>query len=182
MRDEESRGGHRRRSGRGAKRGGARLAAALALAAGAVGCLQLGFPRVHVAVASPAGDVTAEVRNAPSIDPPQQSLWLRYAGGRSVELRRLAGDQDWCHTVVWSADGERVAFLIQDVEAAVYEASSGREIAALELAPRDAYPPTERIAQLEFAEAGDALVFRRCERAGESCGEVERSGLPTAGT
>jgi hypothetical protein len=54
---------------------------------------QLGFPRVPVRAVSPDGRHVAFVRNHPSVDPPDQTLWLGDANGDAKEVARLAGSK-----------------------------------------------------------------------------------------
>lgn len=57
---------------------------------------QWGFPRVPVRAASPDGRFVAYVKNHPSTDPPDQTLWLQSPTGRDASL---------------SADGSAITFL-----------------------------------------------------------------------
>jgi len=128
-----------------------------------------GLPRVAIEVASPDGTRAAIVQNHPSIDPPSQSLWISGPEG-AFPLRRLAEDQQWCDTAVWAADGTRVAFLVNGVEADVYDVASKREIARHDLVSRGDDPPRRIVRDLRFSSDGKALGFRHCDRrSGADC-------------
>jgi hypothetical protein len=126
---------------------------------------QLGLPATPVSASSPDGSLTAYVRNHPSIDPPSQSLWLRLADGREVELAQLAEDQDWSNVIVWSADGTRVGFLVQDSRLALADANAGRIVGWTILVEdhRD-YPTAELVKDLSLSADGREASYRVCRR------------------
>ena len=141
-----------------------------------VGCSaeQLGIPRVQIEVRSPSGGHVARVSNHPSIDPPSQSLWVQTQGGDAVQVRRLAEDQDWCDTIVWSADSTRVAFLVQDAYLVLVDAFSGQVVFERWLIEaRGAYPPHEVVEDLLLSEDGSMATFKRCSRRSGTCSEPE---------
>ena len=144
------------------------LIAFLALAAGCSRS-QLGLPQVALAVDSPDGGYRAVVRNHPSIDPPRQSLWLERVSGGRQGLRDLAEDQDWCDQAVWTADGRRVAFVVQGIELLVFSVPDGELVQRSDLQPDGPYPPSLRVAGLRFTADGSALDFRLCPRRGDRC-------------
>ena len=140
---------------------------------------QLGLPRVHLEVASPDGEAAAIVRNHFEIDPPSQSLWLRPPVGKAVQLQRLGADQDWCNTIVWSADSTTVAFLVQDARLVVVDATDQQVIfeAWLVESPRD-YPPQDIVTDLTLSDDGTVATYKRCPRRGGSCLGLESLNIP----
>lgn len=158
-----------------------RVASLLSLALLAVGCdrAQLGLPRVALEVPSPDGRRAALVRNHPESDPPNQSLWLRGPDGERVELARLSPDQDWCNQIVWSADGSRVAFLVQDARLVVADAAAGKVVFERWLVPDSgAYPPREKVTELRLSLDGSQATFRACGREFGICRELETVAIP----
>ena len=126
---------------------------------------QLGLPRVPVESPSPDGSRLAFVRNHPTIDPPAQSLWLRGADGNETKLRRLVDDLGWCHTIVWSGDGTRVAFLVEDAQLVLVDALTDR--IALErwlVDPPGGYPPHQIVRELSLSGDGSEATYRLCPR------------------
>lgn len=113
------------------------------------------------------------------IDPPSQSLWIRSSEGRKKVLR-LAADVSWCDTIVWSGDGARVGFLVQDAWLVVADATTAEVIWEgwlVDEEPRP-YPTSERITELELSVDGSEASFERCPRRGPgSCDVVERIAL-----
>jgi hypothetical protein len=141
------------------------LGLALITAATACSRAQLGLPRVPVEAASPDGSRLAFVRNHPTIDPPAQSLWLRGADGKETKLRRLADDLGWCHTIVWSGDGTRVAFLVEDAQLVLVDARTDRLVLERWLVhPPGGYPPHRIVRDLLLSQDGSEAAYRLCPR------------------
>ena len=145
------------------------LATACLLSAGCT-AKDFGFPRVQVEATSPSGSQVAYVRNHPSIDPPNQSLWMKDLGtGKRTKLRKLGEDADWCNAISWSGGGDTVAFLIQDAWVAVYD-KAGNEVAVGNLVQRGGYPTTTEARELEFNDDASGLRFTECHRrSGTEC-------------
>ncbi|MGV8039238.1 MAG: hypothetical protein AB2L07_03905 [Thermoanaerobaculaceae bacterium] len=139
----------------------------------------LGIPRVHATATSPDGRHVATVRNHPTIDPPNQSLWLDSDGGPARMVLRLSADQDWCDTIVWAPDSSLVGFLIQDARLVVARPTTGQVVVDAWLVDSPgAYPPPQRAAELEFLPDGSGVSFRPCPAAGGACGPRRALGLP----
>lgn len=151
---------------------------------GACSAKQLGIPRVPVKAPSPDGSYVAAVRNHLSFDPPNQSLWLRRDGGGWVRLARLGEDTHWCNAIAWSGDSTRVAFLIQDASAMVFESATRRLLGSVQLVEVDAYPTRRAVRRLELSPNGDSLSVTVCDRRrGTDCetGVVPLVFAPKAG-
>jgi hypothetical protein len=151
------------------------VAAALAAAA-CTSPEQWGQPRVPVSAASPDGQLLAYVRNHVALDPPDQSIWLRDASGREHELQRLGPDADWCDTIVWSADGGTVGFLVQDARLVVVDAARVRIESEHWLVPEDSYPPRGLVVELGLSADGTRAHFRACERRMTRAGYEHEAG------
>ena len=142
---------------------------------GACSKRELGFPRVAVSRQSPDGRYRAFVRNHPSIDPPEQSLWLGAVDGSGAgQIRKLSGDQDWCNVVEWAGDSRSVAFLVQDARLIAVDPTTRRIAVDRWLVPQDGYPPTQVVSALSFSFDGSSIRFRACRRpTGECVDRVE---------
>lgn len=152
---------------------GSRSTAAVLLAFALAGCepATLGLPRVHASAASPDGRFVAAVRNHPTLDPPDQSLWLEPVGGPARMMLRLSADQDWCDTIIWAPDSTLVGFLIQEARLVVVRPESGRiTFDAWLLDPSGAYPPPQQATDLAFLPDLSGVAFRPCQRQGNGCG------------
>ena len=119
-------------------------------------------PRIGVSAKSPDSRYVAYVRNHPTIDPPEQSIWLG-----ETQIERLGGDTDWCNTIVWSADSARVAYLIQDARLVVVDAKTAKPVTSLWLVPRDGYPTSHEAKHLALTREG--VQFDDCVRRTASC-------------
>jgi hypothetical protein len=71
----------------------------------------LSGPEVVLEVPSPDGEFIAYVEEAPSLDPPNQSLFVE-RGDKTYFMRiaKLAGDVDSIEDIAWSPDGGIVVF------------------------------------------------------------------------
>ena len=72
-------------------------------------------PKTVVSVPSPDGEYEAYVEESPSIDPPNQSLWVERSDKLHVMcIADLAEDVDFIKKVMWSPDGRVVVFHSKD--------------------------------------------------------------------
>jgi hypothetical protein len=71
----------------------------------------LSGPEVVMEVSSPDGEFVAYVEEPPSLDPPNQSLFVE-RGDKThfMRIAKLAGDVDSIKDIVWSEDGDIVVF------------------------------------------------------------------------
>ena len=144
-----------------------KVASASALALSVIGCSgeKLGFPRTPVSAASPDGRYVAVVRNHPSIDPPNQRLWVGDRDGALQRLKQLGEDVAWSNLLVWSADSSTVSFLVQDAELVTVDARSRQIISEHRLADSEAgYPTALMVKDLSLSSDGRHARFRQCRR------------------
>jgi hypothetical protein len=146
-----------------------RLAHLTALIVGALilasSCTELGLPRTSVAVASPDRRFVAFVRNHPSIDPPDQSVWLTDRSGTTSMLRRLGADTEWCNRIVWSADSATVGFLVMNARLDTYDVETRRLRTSVWLnGNAGEYPPTGTVTDLSLSPDGRTASFTTCAR------------------
>lgn len=125
---------------------------------------------------SPDAAFVAAVRNHPSVDPPNQSVWLQREGLGWVRLARLGEDTHWSNAIVWSEDSTRVAFLVQEASAMVFEAPTARLLSTIQLVAEDGYPTTRSVRELQFSKDGASLDATVCSRNDNSL--CERASMP----
>lgn len=143
---------------------------------------------VQIEKTSEDGRFVASVEEAPSLDPPRQSLWLAEAGEPPHKLLDLAEDQEACSWVVWSgavrsdrssesADLEPpsfVAFGIDPPRAVVVEAASRRIVFDQRLQDESPWTTDSRLGAFEWAsdrsaDTGWILRYQICRREDPVC-------------
>src|SRR5262245_38897804 len=83
------------------------------------------LPRTLVTSRSPDGRQTAWVWRAPSIDPPDDHLFLKTNDGPARGLMDLPPDGDWCRTITWTPDSRKVGFVVSDDRLALFDVATG---------------------------------------------------------
>ena len=148
----------------------ARLAAVF-LAAGA--CAGGPAPHVVAAEPSPDGRRRAEVRLTRCGTEWCHSLWTGRSRESAALIVTLPHETERADEIAWTADGRRVAFLVNGHQLRIYDAETRAPAGLLDLVPGDG-PPSSRIARgVTFSENGRAITFDDCPRARSGC----RSGL-----
>lgn len=145
-----------------------RLTAALILGAlTGYGCSreQWGFPRVPLRATSPDGRFVAFVKNHPSIDPSNQTLWIQPPAGDAIKVAAVPPDAFWCDRIVWSADSRRVAFVIADAIVQAYDVESSALVFSGFVGRRSwDTPPRYILRDVSLSADGRQITFRECER------------------
>ena len=72
-----------------------------------------------IALESPDGRYRAVVRSHPTIDGPNESLWIYEQTGDRARTRvtALGEDTQWCEEIIWEPDSSRVFFRLNDQKA-----------------------------------------------------------------
>jgi len=139
--------------------------------AGGCSRADLGRPRVAASEASPDGRYRAFVRNHPSIDPPNQSLWLASDVAGTFQIRKLSEDEDWCRTIAWAGDSQSVAFLVQDAHLVVVDVVTHRIRVDRWLVPQQDYPPSQEVRNVSLSHDGSIVRFTACSRGRDVCAD-----------
>ena len=130
-------------------------------------------PHVLVAEASPDRRLAAEVRITRCGDAWCHSLWTGPAGEPLALVATLPHGTERADEIAWTADGRRVAFLVNGHQLRIYDAATRAPAGLLDLVPADG-PPTSRVARgVTFSDNGQAITFDDCPRNRSGC----RSGL-----
>jgi hypothetical protein len=144
-----------------------------------------GCGAVPLEAPSPDGKRIAEVHSRFSIDPPAQSLWLRFSReSKPVKLATLTQDVDWCNEIIWSPDSSRVGFLIRGSRLDIYNAKNGRLLEKIVLVEPGGYPGSREARSVRFLKDGAGVQFRECVRGGNRCAKVKlwkTAGMRPAG-
>lgn len=157
-------------------------ACALALVAGC-SAEDLGYPRVASASQSPNLRYTVEIRNHPTIDPPEQSLWIGETNGRLRYVAGVASDTVWGGPVAWSQDSSLFAFVVAS-KIVVVEPSTGAVRLEQWLIPREDHVSRSRneIRYIGFAQDSSAVVAQICTRQTPRCLKPTAIPVPASGT
>ncbi len=118
--------------------------------------------------AAAAGRGAAEVRLAPCGAEWCESLWV---GPSDTEMSQIAmlPKRQHCDEISWTADGRRVAFLIDGYQLRIYEWEKRVPAGQLNLVEPDG-PPTTRVARgVTFSQTGAAITFDDCPRTRSGC-------------
>lgn len=134
-----------------------RLSSLFSILLAVAGCVACGGHVVREA-RSPDGRVSALAYDAPYIDGPNQTLFIR-RGHDMQQLATLAPDNEGCSHIVWRDDGIQVAFIVSsqnDVDVRIYDARSGGLISRTEIAPY-----WTELRNVRFTDNG-RFVFEQC--------------------
>lgn len=140
---------------------------------------------VSVEETSADGRFVAAVVNAPTLDPPRQSLWLSEVGESKRKLVDLAEDQESCSRVLWGQASWNpntdpiaiVAFAIDPPRALVVEAESRRILLDQRLTDDDPWTTDSWLGSLTLAEAGSVSGSGSSSGSGSGSGSESGSGL-----
>jgi hypothetical protein len=128
--------------------------------------------RLLLEEAAPAGARVAFVMEGSCAGGTCQSLWVgptREAAARIATLR----ETEYCNEIAWSADGGRVAFLIDGYQLRLFNPESLAPAGQLSLVAPEGTPSARLARGVTFSENGRAVTFDDCPRAHSGC----RSGL-----
>ena len=134
---------------------------------------QLGLPRVASSSVSPNGLYVVELRNEPTIDPPEQSLWL---GRRDGGFRKLAGvasdSPPWKGPGAWSPDSSLFAFAVS-TKLVVVESATATVRHSEWLIPRTDFTrrAASGISRVEFDAGSSAVIVELCGESARDCGD-----------
>ncbi|MCP4547543.1 MAG: hypothetical protein GY835_13880 [bacterium] len=122
--------------------------------------IALSEKRIVISLKSADNRFEAIVRSGFTFDPPKHSLWLRnVASGEQRLLAHLREGLDSCDVVVWSENGDRVAFLLGFTRLLVYESAGGQQIFEGELVDAAQQAEGMCVRGLEFLPGGDGVRF-----------------------
>lgn len=157
-------------------------ACALALVAGC-SAEDLGYPRVASASQSPDLRYTVEIRNHPTIDPPEQSLWIGETNGQLRYVAGVASDTGWSGPCAWSQDSSLFAFVV-GAKVVVVEPTTGAVRLEQWLIHREDHVSRSRneIRYIGFAQDSSAVVAQICTRQKLTCLEPTAIPVPAPGT
>ena len=154
-------------------RGGAAIAALIVVFAAAAvafaGGWFLGARRTVVGTLSPNRDAVAYVFEARCAAGLCQSLWIGPDVKHARMAEMLSGPAERAGEVTWTADGGRVAFLVNGYQLRVFDGRSGANLGAVSLIEPDGVPSSRIARGVTFSANGAAVTFDDCPRDHSGC-------------
>ena len=143
-------------------------AVVVALSAFAAGWL-LGSRRIVSAVRSPSGDAVAFVLEGRCAAGLCQTLRIGPTASSARVVETLTGPDEEAGEIAWTADGGRVAFLVNGYQLRVFDAHTGGNLGATSLVQPDGTPPSRVARGVTFSSNGAAVTFDDCPRDRSGC-------------
>jgi hypothetical protein len=84
-------------------------------------------------------------------------------------VETLSGPDEEAGEIAWTADGGRVAFLVNGYQLRVFDAHTGRNLGATSLVQPDGTPPSRVARGVTFSSNGAAVTFDDCPRDRSGC-------------
>ena len=143
-------------------------AVVVALSAFAAGWL-LGSRRIVTAARSPSGDAVAFVLEGRCAAGLCQTLRIGPTASSARVVETLVGPDEQAGEIAWTADGGRVAFLVNGYQLRVFDAHTGRNIGAMSILDPDGFPPSRIARGVTFSTNGASVTFDACPRDHSGC-------------
>ena len=118
---------------------------------------------------SPAQDAVAYVLEGRCALGRCQTLWIGPDTRSAKVVQTLSGTAEQAGEIAWTADGGRVAFVINGYQLRVFDAKSGANLGAVTLIEPDGYPTTRIARGVTFSSNGAAVTYDDCPRAHSGC-------------
>lgn len=141
------------------------VVAAVAFAGGYV----LGARRIVRLANAPGGGGVAYVLEGRCAAGVCQSLWVGSSAKAARMVEALSGPAEVAGEIAWTADGGRVAFIVNGYQLRLFDAHTGANLGAMAIIDPDGFP-TSRIARgVTFSSNGAAITFDDCPRDHSGC-------------
>jgi hypothetical protein len=143
-------------------------ALALALLA-AAGCSRdAAGPYTALSAAAPDGAGSADVRVDRCGTGWCEGLWVAPPNERAVRVTLLSKGER-CDEIVWTKDGQRVAFLVNGHQLWIFDAGRRTLVGRVNLVDADASPTTRVARGVTFSANAAAITFDDCPRGRSGC-------------
>jgi hypothetical protein len=140
------------------------VVATIAFAGGYV----LGARRIVRFANAPAGDGVAYVLEGRCAAGICQSLWVGATVKSAKVVETLAGSAETADEIAWTADGARVAFIVNGYQLRLFE-RTGSNLGALSIIEPDGSPSSRIARGITFSTNGAAITFDDCPRDRSGC-------------
>jgi hypothetical protein len=144
---------------------GAFVVAAIAFSAGWL----VGGRRTILSSIAPTRDAVAYIFEARCASGACQSLMVGPSRATARTVEALKGDSEKADQIAWTADGGRVAFLVNGYQLRVFDARTGANLGAVSLIEPDGSPSSRIARGVTFSNNGAAVTFDDCPRSHSGC-------------
>jgi len=154
-------------------RAGAAIAAFIAAFVVAIAAFAGGFffgsRRAVSLVMSPAQDAVAYVLEGRCAQGRCQTLWIGPDTKSAKVVQTLSGTAEQAGEIAWTADGGRVAFVINGYQLRLFDARTGAALGALAIIDPDGFPSSRIARGVTFSANGASITFDDCPRYHSGC-------------
>jgi len=98
-----------------------------------------------------------------------QSLWIGSSVKTARAVETLAGPSEQADEIVWTADGGRVAFIVNGYQLRLFDAQTGQNLGAMAIIDPDGFPSSRIARGVTFSSNGAAITFDDCPRDHSGC-------------
>ena len=145
------------------------IAAFVIAAVGFAGGYLLGARRIVRFANAPSANGVAYVLEGRCSAGVCQTLWI----GTSVKTARvvesLGGPSEQADEIAWTADGGRVAFIVNGYQLRLFDAHTGQNLGAMAIIDPDGFPPSRIARGVTFSTNGASITFDDCPRERSGC-------------
>jgi hypothetical protein len=145
------------------------IAAFVVAAVAFAGGYMLGARRIVRFANAPAANGVAYVLEGRCAAGLCQSLWI----GTSVKTARvvetLSGPSEQADEIAWTADGGRVAFIVNGYQLRLFDSHTGQNLGAIAIIDPDGFPSSRIARGVTFSANGASITFDDCPRERSGC-------------
>jgi hypothetical protein len=129
----------------------------------------LGARRIVRFANAPAGDGVAYVLEGRCAAGVCQSLWIGTTVKTAKVVETLSGPSEQADEIAWTADGGRVAFVVNGYQLRLFDAHTGAILGAVAIIDPDGFPSSRIARGITFSSNGAAITFDDCPRDHSGC-------------
>ena len=120
-------------------------------------------------VQSPSKNAVAYILEGRCAQGRCQSLWIGPDTKRAKMVQALSGPSEEADEIVWTADGSKVAFIVNGYQLRMFEAATGKSLGALDIIDPDGFPSSRVARGVTFSSNGAAITYDDCPRDHSGC-------------
>ena len=129
----------------------------------------LGARRIVRFASAPSGSGVAYVLEGRCTAGLCQSLWIGASVKEARVVEALSGPSEQADEIAWTADGGRVAFIVNGYQLRLFDARTRASLGAMALIPPDGFPSSRIARGVTFSTNGAAVTFDDCPRDHSGC-------------